>query len=412
MSRTPSFASGRAVYASILLALIYVAFISLGLPDGVLGVAWPSMRAGLWQPVQAAGWVTTVVTGCSALSGFASGWVLRRWHAGTVVAASGFLTGLALLGFGFAPTFAVLLALAVPLGLGAGSVDAAMNHFVARHYASRHMNWLHGSWGLGAMLGPVIMGAALAATPTAIAPAGGAGVDAWRQGYLHIGMLQLMLAGVLVCSLRLWALAPENAQPLAVNPQDAHQTRSPGQEKLAQWLAPALFFLYAGIEVSTSLWVATVLIEQRHLPVAAAGLWVSCFFGSIMGGRFATGLVSAWLGNRRMVRYGLLLAVAGAVLFSADAPQQGWSLAGLVMLGLGCAPIYPSLMHEAARRFEPAVAQRVIGHQVGAAYVGCMLLPALLGWLGATGGLQLVMPCVAGLAALTVWLSGMLDRLT
>ena len=380
-----------------LLALIYFAFISLGLPDGVVGVAWPAMRVALGQPIEAAGLITLVVTGCSALSGFASGFVLKRLSAGVVVMLSGWSTGLALLGIAFAPSFAVLLLLAVPLGLGAGAVDAAMNHFVARHYSSRHMNWLHGCWGVGATVGPLIMGAALAS-------AGG-----WRFGYQAIGALQMALALAFLLSLYLWQLAP------TVDPT-AHESAQGAARKplrrLALWLAPALFLLYAAVEVGTSLWAATVLIEQRHLPASTAGLWVSGFFGAIMLGRFATGLVSQRLGNRSLVRYGLLLAIAGAAIFSLNLTPAWTALAGLALLGLGCAPVYPSLMHEAARRFDAQTAARVIGRQVGSAYIGCMALPALLGLMGATWGLWLIMPAIALFAVLLLCLSEVLNAIT
>ena len=385
----------------LLLALVYFAFISLGLPDGVLGVAWPAMRLSLDQPVQAAGLITMVATAGSALSGFASGAVLKRFGAGTVVMASGFMTGLALLGFSLAPTFLLLLLLVVPLGLGAGAVDAAMNHFVARHYSSRHMNWLHGCWGLGATLGPALMGAALAQSD------GSAG--AWREGYQQIGLLQLALAVLFLCTLRLWQHAPEVATPVAGG---ARPIERPASRPLAQWLAPFLFFIYAGIEVGASLWAATVLVEERQMSGASAGLWLSGFFAAIMGGRFATGLVSERLGNRKLVRYGLLLALAGAALFSLAGSQASLSLAGLILLGLGCAPIYPSLMHEAATRFDAPTAQRVIGRQVGSAYIGCVVLPALLGLMGAAFGLWLIMPLIGVFTLLLLCLSVTLDAMT
>jgi len=185
----------------LLLGLIYLAFISLGLPDSVLGVAWPTMRVDLGQTLEAAGLLTMVLTTCSAISGFASGFVLARLGTGKVVAISGFLTGLALLGFALAPPFRWILWLLVPLGLGAGAVDAGLNHFVARHYSARHMNWLHGCWGIGATIGPVVMGAALASR------------FGWQAGYAVIALLQLMLAALFVRHLRLWANAPE--QPVA-----------------------------------------------------------------------------------------------------------------------------------------------------------------------------------------------------
>ena len=387
--------------SNLLLALIYIAFISLGLPDGVLGVAWPAMRLSLNQPVESAGLVTVVVTACSALSGFASGAVLRRLSAGTVVAASGFMTGLALLGLAQVPSFALLLLLAVPLGFGSGAVDSAMNHFVARHYSSRHMNWLHGFWGLGATLGPTLMGVALARSAL---DSGG-----WRAGYEQIGFMQLGLAAVFLLTLKLWRFAPQRSDAAD---GAAGLAERPVPRPQALWLAPSLFFLYAGVEVGTSLWAATVLIEERHVSGATAGLWVSGFFAAITAGRFATGLVSQRLGNRRMVRYGLLLATAGAGLFSLAALPASVCGVGLLLLGLGCAPVYPSLMHEAARRFDAATTQKLIGRQVGAAYIGCVLLPAALGLAGATWGLWLIMPLIAAMAVLLLWLSDRLDAMT
>ena len=400
-----------------LLSLIYLAFISLGLPDGVLGVAWPAMRLGLGQPLEAAGLITIVVTGCSALSGFASGWVLQRASAGVVVTASGWLTGLALLGFAFSPSFVWLLAAAIPLGFGAGAVDAAMNHFVARHYSSRHMNWLHGCWGVGATLGPVIMGAALAYAGGA-GPVTGPGAD-WRLGYQLIAGLQLSLAAAFLFTLGWWTRVPAAAPKPAGNSTHAGPADNAGVKivaPIALWLAPGLYFLYAAVEVGTSLWAATVLIEQRQLSPGTAGVWVSCFFGAIMAGRFATGVVSAHWGNRRLVWAGLLVALVGTVLVSwgglvATFPS-GLVLAGLVLMGLGCAPVYPSLMHEAAQRFDAATAQRVIGRQVGSAYVGCMVVPAALGLVGAHLGIGLIMPLIAVFVVALLAGSAWLDRLT
>ncbi len=392
---------------TLLLVLVYAAFISLGLPDGVVGVAWPAMRQTLNQPIEAAGLITLVVTAGSALSGFASGHVLKRLSAGVVVMLSGWMTGLSLLGFAFAPSFAILLLLAVPLGLGAGSVDAAMNHFVARHYSSRHMNWLHACWGMGATAGPLIMGLALAAASSAAAS------DAWRAGYQIVGSLQLALALGFMLTLRLWRLA--DATPAAqetVHAGPPSVRRQNPANPWAQWLAPFLFLLYAGIEVGTSLWAATVLIEQRQMSNSAAGLWVSGFFGAIMAGRFATGLVSQRLGNRRLVRCGLMVGFAGACLFSLSVLPAWCALAGLALLGLGCAPIYPSLMHEAAARFDADTAAKVIGRQVGSAYIGCVLLPAGLGLMGASFGLGLIMPFIAVLALGLLWASEVLNRMT
>ena len=381
-----------------LLALVYGAFISLGLPDGVFGVAWPPMRADFAAALASAGWVTMIMTAASAVSGFASGWVLARLGTGRVVAISGFLTALALLGFGFAPGFGWILLLTVPLGLGAGSVDAGLNHFVARHYDARHMNWLHGCWGIGATIGPMIMGAALA---------GGAG---WQGGYRTLALMQLVLAVLFVSTLSMWAREPEQAaaaQPDRASPQP---TKTP--PAWAPWLAASLYLVYATIEVGTGLWAASILVDGRGMAPSEAGVWVAGFFGAIMAGRFAIGLVAVRLGNRALVRAGILIAFVGASLVAIRGVPGAVALVGLVLLGLGCAPIYPSLMHEATRRFDADTARRVIGRQVAFAYVGCALGPAALGLLGAQLGLWAIMPAVCLALLALLWMTARLDRVT
>ena len=380
-----------------LLSIIYLAFVSLGLPDGVLGVAWTAMRLDLHQPLAAVGLLTITLTVSSGLSTVVSGYVLNKLGTGPVVMVSGFLTGLALLGFSLAPAFGWLLLLAVPLGLGAGAVDAGLNHFVAAHYSSRHMNWLHGCWGIGATLGPFIMGAALA----------GAG---WQSGYQTIALLQLSLALVLLLSLSLWKR--ENAKPPAEVHSDAQQARIKPVSTLATWLAPLGFLLYVAAEAGTGLWAASILVNSRGTSAATAGLWVALFFGSITAGRFGVGLVANRLGNRRLIRLGILIATAGAVVFAIPALPAPLSLLGLVVMGLGCAPIYPSMMHETARRFPPKLAAIVIGRQVGLSYVGGAGVPAACGLLAAYAGLPMVMPALVGVLLGLLLVTERLNRLT
>jgi len=381
-----------------LLAVIYFAFISLGLPDGVLGVAWPGMRSGFAQPLEAAGLITMVLTMCSAASGFASGAVLRRLGTGRVVSISGWMTGLALMGFSFAPSFTWILLLTVPLGLGAGAVDAGLNHFVARHYDARHMNWLHGCWGIGATIGPFIMGAALL------------GAAGWQGGYRTIALIQLALALLFLATLRMWQREP--VRPQVSQQHSARTGLTAAVPGWAPWLAPMLYLVYTTIEVGTGLWTASILVDSRGKDLATAGFWVSCFFGSIMVGRFAIGLVAARVGNRALVHYGIVTAALGALLFSLPWLPDAASLGALVLLGLGCAPIYPSLMHEATRRFDADTARRVIGRQVGFAYLGCAVGPAALGLLGAQLGLWAVMPAIALALLLLLAMVWRLDRVT
>jgi fucose permease len=382
-----------------LLALVYAAFISMGLPDGVLGVAWPPMREHFGAELASAGWISLVMTGASAVSGFASGWLLTRLGTGRVVAFSCVLTALALCGFGFAPSLGAIVLLTVPLGLGAGAVDAGLNHFVARHYSARHMNWLHGCWGIGATIGPMVMGAALA---------GGA---SWQGGHRVIALVQLALAVLLVSSLSMW-----RREPAATS--DTH-AQAPGRigrtgtsPSWAPWLAASLYLVYTTVEVGTGLWAASILVDGRGMAPADAGIRVAGFFGAIMAGRFAIGLVAVRLGNRVLVRYGILTALVGAGLFALRGMPELVALAGLVLLGLGCAPIYPSLMHEATRRVDAGTARRVIGRQVAFAYLGSALGPAALGLLGGWLGLWTIMPAVCLALLALLWMTAWLDRVT
>ena len=387
-------------YSVFLLFLIYAAFVSLGIPDASLGVAWPAMRQQWSLPLEAIGGVTVLVTACSALSGFASGWVLRKLGTGKVVLFSCILTGGAFIGFSLVPSFGWLYALAIPLGFGAGSVDAGLNHFVAEHYSSRHMNWLHGFWGVGATLGPVIMAAALAG-------------PGWAYGYRVIAMVQLSLAAVFLVSLGLWD--KEGAVPKGGDALESARPRPGAAPAWAAWLGPGLYLVYASVETGINLWGASILVDARGLSSSSAGVVMSCFFGTIMIGRFLTGLVAQRVGNRRMVRIGLAVVVAGVALFGfaalAGSPAIP-SAAGLLLLGLGCAPIYPCLMHETPRRFDEETARSVVGRQVAFANIGAMLLPAGYGLLAAKAGLEAITVGVAIAAFLLLGLSELLNKVT
>ncbi|UCU96070.1 MFS transporter [Hydrogenophaga taeniospiralis] len=382
----------------LLLAIVYVSFVSLGLPDAVMGVIWPAMRADMGQPLAALGVLTLTMTVCAALSAGFAGRIVARMGTGVVVAASCLMTALALVGFSVAPSFAWLVLLGIPLGAGGGAVDASLNHFVAAHYSSRHMNWLHGFWGVGATTGPAVMGLALAS------PGG------WTRGILALGLAQLTLAALLWATLSLWRRErSQPADPAATGPPP--MVFKPVARR-ALWLAPLCFLFYVAAEMGTGLWAASILVNDRGISLAQAGFWVSVYFGSITAGRFGVGLVSERLGNRRLVRLGATLALAGAALFALPGLPALLSLAGLVLMGLGCAPVFPSLMHEAARRFPADVARTVIGRQMMAAYAGGSVIPAGFGLLATWVGLGAVMPMVMLLLIALLWATRALDRLT
>jgi fucose permease len=333
------------------------------------------------------------------LSGFAAGPLLQRWGTGPLAMVSCVLTGGALLGYASAPSLYWLIAMAVPLGLGCGAVDSGLNHFVASHYSAKHMNWLHACWGVGAMLGPVIIGAAIS---------GGS----WRQGVLLIAVLQLALAAVLLLSLKMWSLVPEQASAASsAAPAESALPTATQPKVWALVLAPAGFFFYVAAESGVGLWLASVLVEQRGFSAAQAAFWVAVYFGAIMLGRFLVGLVAERWGNRRLVRFGVWLGLLASALFLLPGPA--WlSLLALSALGLGLAPIYPSLMHEASRRFAPDLARRVIGWQAGTAYLGMAFCPPAMAALVLAWGLGVVFPAVLALLLL-LWLSTeWLNRLT
>lgn len=381
-----------------LLVIIYLAFVSLGLPDGVLGVAWTTMRLDLNQPLATVGLLTLVLTVSSGTCTLFSAYLLSKLETGPLVMASGFLTGLALLGFSIAPSFGWLLALAIPLGLGAGAVDAGLNHFVAAHYSSRHMNWLHGCWGIGATLGPLVMGALL------LRPQG------WQSGYQTLALLQLSLAVVLWLALPLWKL--ERAK----HPDDAASELAQSTLKpvttLATWLAPLSFLLYVSAETATGLWAASILVQERQVSAVTAGLGVSLYFGAITAGRFGTGLVANRLGNRRLIRLGVCVALVGAAIFSIPDQSTLVSMLSLVLMGLGCAPIYPSMMHETARRFPAKKVSTVIGRQIALSYLGGATIPAACGLLAGYLGLVAVMPVIVGLLLLMLMVTEQLNQIT
>ena len=350
--------------ATFLLVIVYLAFISLGLPDGTLGVAWPKMHESLALPIGVAGMLMFMVTLFSGLSSFASGRLIDRFGMGPVVLVSGFATGAALMLFSQARGLHWLLLAAIPLGFGAGAVDAGLNGFVARHYSGRHMNWLHACWGIGATSGPLIMAYAAASA------------TGWRGGYAVIGSLQLALAFIFIFTLRLWNVVPSRTtgedEPHLVNPPTL------GSKSAAAWLSGVIFTIYVAAEGTVGLWAGSILVEGRGIGVREAGQCVTAYYASITLGRVLVGFVVDRFGNRRLVRTGVVLALLGAAVFAFSPSLSGMAI-GLVLTGFGFAPVYPSLIHEVPRRFAPEAVQTVIGRQVSGAYIGMATLPPLAG---------------------------------
>ena len=347
----------------LLLTVIYLSFISLGLPDGLLGAAWPSMYGPFGVPVSYAGVVSTIIALGTVISSLQSDRLTRRLGAGRVTAISVAMTAAALFGFSATRSFWLLCLWAVPYGLGAGSVDAALNNYVALHYASRHMSWLHCMWGLGATLGPYIMGLALT---------GGAG---WQGGYRCIAILQLGLTLLIILTLSQWRTGVQEAgddpAPQALSLREI--VRIPGAKAVM-----LTFFSYCAVEQTAGLWASSYLVLVKGVPAQTAASFAGLFFIGITAGRGLNGFLTLKLSDRQLVRLGQAIIAVGIAAFLLPL-GAGASLAGLILIGLGCAPIYPCVIHSTPDHFGPERSQALIGVQMASAYVGVCVMPPLFG---------------------------------
>lgn len=357
-----------------LLVIIYIAFISLGLPDSILGSVWPAMRLDLSASVSTVGYVAMTITGGTVISSLFSSRLVARFGTGKVTLASVAMTAAALLGYSFVNQVWMLFLLAVPLGLGAGSVDAALNNFVALHYKSMHMNWLHCFWGVGATAGPMIMSLFLA---------NGAG---WRRGYLTIAVLQLVLVFALLVSLKLW----EGRDP--VQQDEAGKGILSNGEALAipnVKLALVSFACFSVTEMTTGLWSSSYLVGVEGFTAAAAARWTASFYGGITVGRLFSGFLSIRLSNPTLIRGGQLVCIAGALLLLLPLPTY-LSALGILLIGLGTAPIFPAMLHDTPRRFGPEVSGPIMGLQMAVAYTGGTFGSPLFGALASVTSLKLL----------------------
>ncbi|MCR2812450.1 MFS transporter [Microbacterium sp. zg.Y1090] len=398
---------------SLLLTIIYVAFVSLGLPDSLIGAGWPVMHRDLGVPLSLAGIITMVIAGGTILSSLASERVTRRFGAGLVTAVSVGMTAAALVGFSFSDSFWMLCLWAIPYGLGAGAVDAALNNYVALHYAARHMNWLHSFWGLGASISPFIMSFALTS---------GMG---WSSAYLIVGLIQVALTFVLLVSLPLWGRVNAVVPPgSSTERDDVHPDAvdAPGHGRTHVPLAQALripgvaliltaFFAYCALESTALLWASTWLVTDRDVPEATAAAFASLFLLGITGGRFLAGFFADRLGDRALIRGGFATVGLGAVLLALPLETDAVALAGLVLTGLGAAPIYPAIIHSTPVNFGRRNSQAIIGIQMAAAYTGSTFAPPLFGLLSAWFGLWLFPLFIGILAIMGVVMSERLNRL-
>lgn len=347
--------------ASLLLAIIYMAFISLGLPDSLLGSAWPAMRLELGVPVSFAGVVSMIISGGTIVSSLLSSKVIHKLGVGPVTAISVGMTACALLGFSASGEFYQLCLWAVPYGLGAGAVDAALNNYVAVHYSSRHMSWLHGFWGIGVTVSPYIMGSCLA------------NQRGWQAGYRTVSVLQVALTAVLFLSLRLWKREGDAEDGGGYRDVPLRQAvRIPGAPQVL-----AAFFGFCALETTAGLWASSYLVGARGVGPETAARFTALFYMGETVGRFLNGLISDKLGDRAMIRIGVLIMLAGTGMVLL--PVEGIALAGLVTVGLGAAPVYPCIIHSTPASFGKENSQALVGIQMASAYCGSTFMPPLFG---------------------------------
>lgn len=363
----------------LLLAIIYLAFISLGLPDGLLGAAWPFMYVEFDVPVSYSGIIFMIIAGGTIVSSLLSDRMTRRFGTGKVTALSVGLTMAALFGFSMSHSFWLLCLWAVPYGLGAGGVDASINNYVAVHYESRHMSWLHCMWGLGATIGPYIMGGVLSKG------------QIWNMGYRYVGLLQLGLTVILILSLPLWkerkdvsrdvnGIASETADEKKAN-IDAPLTFKeifaiPGAKATF-----VLFFCYCALEQTAGLWASSYLVLWRGVDAQTAATFASLFYIGITVGRGVCGFITMKLNDEQMIWMGLGVIGLGIAMILLPFGNP-IALAGLVVVGLGCAPVYPCVVHSTPARFGEDKSQAIIGVQMACAYVGICFMPPIFGLIG------------------------------
>ena len=382
---------------SCLLLIIYLSFISLGLPDALLGSAWPIMHEELRVPISYSGGIYMLISCCTILSSLKSESLNLHFGTGKITAFSVLLTALALFGFSQSHSFYMLILFAIPYGLGAGSVDAALNHYVALHYSSRHMNWLHCMWGIGASLGPYIMGYVLQRG------------ESWSRGYLLIAMLQAALTFILFLSLGLWkGKDSEKRKRKSFSESDKESSKKAFRKSSADgkkllsfreiFALPgakeciAAFFFYCAIEQTIGLWSGSFMVYSLQIDAKLAASLVALFYFGITFGRFLAGIFSAKWTDEEMILGGISILFGGILLLFLAAYfserrvfgsefRQLIIILSLLFMGIGCAPIYPAIIHSTPRNFGAENTSALIGKQMAAAYIGSLSLPPLFGVL-------------------------------
>ena len=365
---------------TLLLINIYVAFISLGLPDSILGSAWPSMFEKLNVPVGYAGIITMIIAGSTIVSSLASNFLNQKLGTYKVMVISVSITALALFGFSCSNEFWHLCLLGIPYGLGAGSVDAALNNYVALHYKNRHMSWLHCFWGVGTMIGPIVMSNFIS----------NGGI--WTEGYRAISIFQVFLVVILAFSFPLWKNMANKSNESVKNDINEKNSLSNFDDDLQEKVtlksvikvpgvleSVFIFLCYCSIESTTGLWASTYMVFARGIDVSVASSWAMLFFIGITVGRFINGFTSEKFGDKIMINFSVILIIISFVLMLLPIESKILVCVVFILSGLGCAPIYPCMIHSTPIRFGKRNSQALIGLQMACAYTGTTFCPLIFG---------------------------------
>ena len=379
---------------TLLLALIYIAFISLGLPDSLLGSGWPVMHEELNVPVSFMGIVSMVISGGTILSSLFSDQLTRKLGTRVVTVISVFLTAVALFGFSFSNRFWMLIVFAVPYGLGAGAIDAALNNYVALHYKSGHMSWLHCFWGVGTIVSPFVMGYALTNST-------------WNNGYRIVGYIQLAIGVLLLATLPVWKVNKK----AAVQEQKSLGLIGAPKIKGVSFLLIG-FFAYCAAEATAMQWASTYFVEVKGISPERAATFASLFYIGITVGRFIGRFITDKLGDRKMILIGTCILTCGIVSLLIPVQSSIVALVGFVVIGFGCAPIYPSIIHSTPKNFGAENSGAIIGVQMASAYVGTTFIPPLFGLLGNLIGFTIMPVYLLVFVAIMICMTELAFRIT
>ena len=356
---------------TLLILIIYLAFISLGLPDSLLGSAWPILHQEIGASISSMGIIAMVISACTIISSLFYNKLSKKFSTGIITTASIFLTAVALFGFSYCKNMFMIILFAIPYGFGAGAIDAALNNYVAIHYSSKIMSWLHCFWGVGTIISPFVMSYALANST-------------WHNGYKIVALIQIIICIIMIISLPLWKVNKDKDE------REEELSKSLGiRSALKIKGVPSLlfgFFGYCAAETTAMAWSCTYLVEVKNIDEPTAAAFASCFFIGLTVGRFLGGFIMDKLGDRKMILLGTSILIVGLVLMIIPIDNQTISLIGLIVAGLGCAPIYPCIIHSTPNNFGKENSGAIIGIQMASAYLGSTFMSPLFGvigkWLG------------------------------